>query len=102
MKEEYENLTVTTLIYTNGARIRITVAAGTKFHLSNITCTSVLCQIYLVHGTLAMLQTLGGLERACNLVLCLANVPSLDPLFLLYQHYHILGGFGGVLGFGTA
>ena len=55
----YEKLTATTLIYTNGARIRITVAAGTKFYLSNIIYNTVPWQIYLVNGTLAMSQTFG-------------------------------------------
>ena len=55
-----KNVTATTLIYANGARIRITTAAGTKFYLSNIIYNSVTCQIYLVLGTLAMSQTFGG------------------------------------------
>ena len=53
-----KNLTATILIYANGARI--TVAAGTKFSLSNIIYNSVPCQFYPVHGTLAMSQTFGG------------------------------------------
>ena len=56
----YENVTATFLIYANVARIRITMAAGTKFYLSSIIYSSVPCQIYLVHGTLAMSQTFGG------------------------------------------
>ena len=53
-----KNLTATVLIYVNASRI--TMAAGTKFSLSNIIYNSVPCQIYLVHGTLAMSQTFGG------------------------------------------
>ena len=51
-------LTATTLIYANEATI--TAAAGAKFYLPNIIYNSVLCQIYLVHSTLAMSQTFGG------------------------------------------
>ena len=53
-----KNLTATTLIYANGARI--TVAAGTKFSLSNIIYNHVLCQIHLIFGTMTMSQTFGG------------------------------------------
>ena len=59
MEEEYEKFTATTLIYANGARIRITVAAGTKFCLSNAICNMFHVRFIMSMCTLAMSQTFG-------------------------------------------